>query len=210
MSFKRTGQAMGRNVSLLFVAAVIAALSGCVRPAFMGQVSVLPRSAWRSQVSMGSTIRLTGIPHDGEDAFEITYAIPAGGGYVQILADTGVAPSASRPFVLRLKARSDASLEVKCEDRDGTVFGHRCALSRFEAEWQTIVLYWGNFEYWWGGGDDQFGEPARIFIAVCCQSGGELPLDRPEGRVCVLRGLVRLCQECVQPVHLGTGGHLSL
>jgi len=79
---------MQKRVSILLLVGLVAVLSGCVRLAFLGRVPALPRSAWRSQVSAGSTIRLTGIPHEGEDAFEITYAIPA-------------EPSRSRPLILR-------------------------------------------------------------------------------------------------------------
>jgi len=176
MSFGRTGQAMGRNVFLLFVAAVVAVLGGCVRPAFLGHVLALPRSAWRSQVSAGSTIQLTGMPRVGEDVFDIRYEISPGGGYVQILADTRVAPSDVRPFAFRLQACSDGVLEVKFEDRDGTVFGHRCALSQVGDEWQQIALYWGNFEYWWGRANDRFGRPVRVFIAVSGTGKGTLSL----------------------------------
>jgi len=155
---------------------LLAILAGCVRLAFVGHAPAFPRSAWRSQVSAGSTLQLAGTPRPGEDAFQMTYAIPPGGGYVQIMADTRVAPSPSRPFAFRLQASSAASLEVKFEDRDGTVFGHRCTLSRFGDGWQQIALYWGNFEYWWGGADDRFERPVRVFIAVSGPGKGTVSL----------------------------------
>ena len=133
---------------------------------------------WTTQTSDGSRLQLSTEPGSRTGAVRLDYSIPASGGYAQILAPCKIRPSRRVPFGFRLKAESGGShLEVKFEDRDGTVFGHRIELKSSADGWVHIALYPDNFEYWWGGRDDQLGRPVRLFFAVAGSGQGTLRLD---------------------------------
>jgi len=121
---------------------------------------------WTTQTSEGSLLQ-TAFGHKGQsETVRLQYSIPPGNGYAQILAPCTRAPTATLPFVFGLKAESTNHLEVKFEDKDGTVFGHRIELADIPENGTPIALYRDNIDYWWGGDDDRFGRPVRVAFAV--------------------------------------------
>lgn len=70
-----------------------------------------------------------------------------------------------RPLTFLFRADSQAVLEVKIEDADGSVFLCRYPLNQYAAKWEPVVLYRESFEYGWGG-DGKLDRPKRISLAV--------------------------------------------
>ncbi|MBL8023424.1 MAG: hypothetical protein JNK54_03975 [Elusimicrobia bacterium] len=85
--------------------------------------------------------------------------------WVQISRDWDETDFEGRPLTFLFRADSGATLEVKIQDQDGSVFLCRYPLTQYSSKWEPVVLYPESFEYGWGG-DGDLNRPIRLSLAV--------------------------------------------
>ncbi|MBL0059202.1 MAG: hypothetical protein IPP35_08875 [Elusimicrobia bacterium] len=81
------------------------------------------------------------------------------------------------PLTFLFRADSQAVLEIKIEDVDGSNFVCRYPLNQYRSKWEPVVLYRESFEYAWGG-DGNLDRPKTISLAISGKAEiGSLAID---------------------------------
>lgn len=137
-------------------------------------------SLWRLYPDQDCTVEL--LPYSGcnGDGLEMNYALKPGKpgtGWVIISRDSITGFNERNPIALLLKSSSIDDIELKFIDNDGSVFGKRYSLNGRYKEWNSIVIYLNETNYWWGGIDSLFDNLSSFEIAVSGDSSGTLWID---------------------------------
>ncbi|MFA5292185.1 MAG: hypothetical protein WC496_04030 [Phycisphaerae bacterium] len=121
--------------------------------------------SWHTSQSSGSSINFS----QADNTLTIEYNMKAPEDWVMIETACSDFPAADIPVVFDVKADSDAFLEIKFIDKDGTIFWRKISLKDKYKDWTKLVLRLSSTEYGWGGKDSSFDTLAGFNLAV---SGG--------------------------------------
>ena len=136
----------------------------------------MAREAWRLETDGVTTAHLESPAGPGGPVFLITFALAPGGGWVNLSHELPDGFSADVPICFTVQADADCRLEIKFTDRDGSTFGRGIALAGRYREPEAVVVYLAGTEYWWGGDDANFDQPARFWLALSGEGTGTLRL----------------------------------
>jgi hypothetical protein len=137
----------------------------------------MARAEWRLETDQGTAAELASASGPAGPQLLLTFGLAPGGGWVNLSHQLPAGFSAGVPLCFTVQADADCRLEIKFTDRDGSTFGRRVPLAGRYGRPETVVVYLTSTEYWWGGDDEQFGEPARFWLAVSGEGEGALRLS---------------------------------
>jgi hypothetical protein len=140
------------------------------------EIIPMSASAWSIHTDGQTTARLEQDPAKPE-ALVVPFRLQGGWGFVELMQDLPRRPDAETPLVLDVACDAGTALEFKFTDADGSVFGYRMKPPAAGRP-TRVVLYWNNFEYWWGGQNDTFDEPRTLALAVAGAGSGTLRFER--------------------------------
>ncbi len=135
---------------------------------------------WTISAEDGCKVFLEPLTGDG-DGFQVRYDLSVfrpkpGYGWVSIEKVLPEKFDPDLPVSLQIKSSvTNADLEIKYIDRDGSVFGKKIPLANYQDKWTRIVFSIENLDYWWGGNQkfDGFGEFA---LAISGRDSGVVSL----------------------------------
>jgi hypothetical protein len=100
----------------------------------------------------------------------------SGYSYVRIIKNQIEGFSEDHPIALLIKANAHDDIELKFVDEGGSVFGKRYSIRNRYHDWNHIIIYLDDTQYWWGG-DSTFGKLYSFEIAFSGDSSGTVWID---------------------------------
>ncbi|MCA9734868.1 T9SS type A sorting domain-containing protein [candidate division KSB1 bacterium] len=130
---------------------------------------------WITSNDGASSVHLSTFEGENGDGLKIDYSLQNDFGWINLAKYSSFDP-AKNPVSFLLKASSSSDLELKFVDTDGSTFGKKISLKDQFQNWQSIVFYLNNADYWWGG-NDTFGVLRNFDLAISGQGYGTVWID---------------------------------
>lgn len=136
-------------------------------------------SQWSVYTDGNSTLEMSHYGGLNNDGIQINYNLNLGinlYGWAVMQKKLNTDYNISQSVTLHIKAEAHSDIELKFIDEDGSVFGKRYSIKDRYSDWNSVVIYVDNSEYWWGG-DSTFGTPSSFEIAFSGTGSGAVWID---------------------------------
>jgi hypothetical protein len=131
---------------------------------------------WRIETDGASTVSARAGSAPANPELLVAFALAPDGGWVNVDHELAPGFTLEVPVCFTMQADAACRLEIKFTDRDGSTFGRRVPLGGRYREPTALVVYLASTEYCWGGDDEEFGEPARFWLAFSGEGEGTVRL----------------------------------